>query len=165
MAIRNALSPQKHVKVTWEKGVVGRTKQSFKKDCDINLIMGKYQKGFVVDHLAKWEGSYGDFPAMDFREAMEMSAKAQEAFADLPSEVRKRFNQDPGAFLDFVSSVNEKGEFVNLDEMRKLGIAKPAAAPEPTAVQARLAELEADRQARIELARRAIVEPPAGGST
>lgn len=141
-------------------GVVSRTKQSFKRDCDINVILGKYAKGQVVDHLAKWEGSFGEFPAMDFREAMELTRQAQEMFADLPSEVRKRFANDPGLFLEFTQEVNDKGELKNLEELRRLKLARPAPAPEPTAVETRIAEIEADRQARVVLARKAIVEPP-----
>lgn len=158
MTIRTRMSPQKRVGLSWPKETVGRTKQSFKKDCDINVIMGKYAKGQVVDHLAKWEGSFGDFPAMEFQEAMNLTVKAQEMFDDLDSSVRKRFGNNPFEFLQFANDPK------NIDELRKLGLAKPVEPSPPSAVEQRLAELEVDRQARLEIARRAIVEPPKGGS-
>lgn len=144
------------VRYSTPPGTKPRVKQAFKKDCDINLIMGRYAKGQIVDHLAKWEGTYGDFPAQDFQEAMGIVAKAQEMFNDLDSAIRIRFANDPAQFLAFAQ--DEK----NLPEMRKLGIAKPEVPAAPTAVEARVAELEADRAARLELARRAVTLPPEG---
>lgn len=139
-----------------------RVKQSFRKDCDINLLMGRYAKGQVVDHLAKWEGSFGDFPAMDFQQAMDLVAKAQEMFDDLPSEVRSRFANSPTEFLTFANEVDAAGKLKNLDELRRLGLAKPAQPAQPSALETRIGDLEVDRQARLEIARRALKEPPAG---
>lgn len=104
-------------------GDVGKTKQSMKKDCDINVILGRYAKGQVVDHVAKYNGQYGDFSAMSFQDAMNVVAKAQEAFADLDSSVRKRFGQSPSAFLDFAMDP------ANAPEMVKMGLMKAPQAP------------------------------------
>lgn len=139
----------------------GRTKQSFKDQTDINLIMGRYLKGGVVDHLATHGGKYGDVSPLSFHEAMEIVAKSQEMFLDLPSELRKRFSNEPALFLDFVQKVDSEGNLVNLDEMRRLGLARPAPEPEATPLEARIAAMEVDREARLELARRAVVVPPA----
>lgn len=134
---------------------VSRTKQSFKKDCDINFILAQFIKGRQVDHLAKYGGKYGVVDAVDFHQAMNIVATAQEMFSDLPSDVRMRFSNDPGAFFNFARNPE------NLDEMRKMKLAPPAAVPEPDALACRLEELEVDRQARLEIARRAIVAPAA----
>jgi len=144
---------RKRVQVDFSKSV-SRTKQSFKRECDINAIMGKYLKSGAVDHLAKHGGMYGFAAALDFHAAMNIVRKAEEMFEDLDSSIRKRFANDPALFLDFVNKPE------NIDELRKLGLAKPAVVAAPTALQTRLAELEVDRQARLEIARKAIVEPP-----
>ncbi|UOF78717.1 scaffold protein [Microviridae sp.] len=142
----------------------GRTKQSFKDQCDINFIMARYLKSGSVNHLATHGGQYGDFSPQTFHEAMNIVAKAEQMFADLDSGLRKRFSNDPAEFLKFVQARNDGGELVNLEEMRKLGLARPAPKPEPTPREARIAELEVDREARLELARRAVVAPPSGGA-
>lgn len=141
----------------------GRTKQSFKDQCDINFIMGRYLKSGNVDHLAVHGGKYGDVSPLSFHEAMNIVATAEQMFADLPSDLRKRFGHDPASFLEFVQKRDADGNLVNAAEMRLLGLAKPLPEPEPTPREARIAELEVDREARLELARRAVKEPaPAG---
>lgn len=138
----------------------GRTKQSFKDQCDINFIMGRYLKSGAVDHLAKHGGQYGDVSPLSFHEAMNIVSTAEQMFNDLSSDVRKRFANDPARFLDFVQKRDSDGNLVNGAEMRLLGLAPPLAEPEPTARDARIFELEVDREARLELARRAVVAPP-----
>lgn len=98
---------------------VDMTKQSFKDECDINFIMGKYAKGQVVDHLAKYQGNYGFVEAATLHDMMNIVTVAQTMFNDLESEVRLRFGNSPEAFLAFAQ--DEK----NLPELRKMGLAKP----------------------------------------
>lgn len=134
---------------------VSRTKQSFKKDCDINVILRQFIKSGSVNHLAKYGGEFGNVDPLTFHESMNVVAKAKEMFMDLPSGLRKRFNNEPSEFLKFAQ--DEK----NIGELRVLGLAKPAAAAPVAPVVARMAELEVDAAARLEIARRAIVAPPA----
>lgn len=100
-----------------------RAKQSMKDQCDINFIMGRYLKSGNVDWLSRHAGAYGEVPSQSFQECMNIVAKAKEMFADLPSEVRKRFSQSPMEFMDFMHDGK------NLPEMRRLGLAKPEPAP------------------------------------
>jgi len=110
-----------------------RAKQSFKGECDINRIMGKYLKSGTVDHFTRHGGTYGFASSATFHDAMNVVVKAEKMFSDLPSDIRKKFANDPAAFLEFVQ--DEK----NLPEMRKLGLApeapsssSPAPEPAPT---------------------------------
>lgn len=161
-AVRNKFMTER-VKFVPDPDVKTRTKQQFAKDCDINFLMGRYAKGIPVDHLAKWEGSFGDFPAMDFQEAMNLVAGAQEMFADLPSDVRARFANSPFEFLRFTQELAPDGKsLANIDELRKLNLAKPAPEQELRPVDRRLAELKVDREARLELARESVKLPPEG---
>lgn len=96
----------------------GRTKQSMKDETDINLIMAKYQKTGMVNFVNKNQGEYLDVPNIDFHEAMNAIKDANNMFGDMPSTIRKRFNNDPGEFLDFVHDP------ANVDEIYEMGLAE-----------------------------------------
>lgn len=88
-------------------------------ETDINTIVerfgltGQLPTGVVVP-------SYADFEeAVDFRSALDVVVSGREAFMQMPADVRKRFANDPGLFLEFVH--DEK----NYDEAVKLGISLP----------------------------------------
>ncbi len=81
----------------------GRTKQSFKDTCDINRILKKAQKSGAISHLAKHGAQYGDFSDFNFMEAQVQLAKAKEIFDDLPSEIRREFDQDPAQFFEYAN--------------------------------------------------------------
>ncbi len=80
----------------------GRTKQAFKDACDINKILKKAQKVGGLAHVQKYpEAVYGEFSGeMDLLTAHDRLTKAKQIFAELPSEVRSEFGNNP---LDFVT--------------------------------------------------------------
>jgi len=96
------------------------TKQSFAAECDINTIMSRYQSTGEMPVINQVVPQYLDLDQTDFQEAMQIVAVAQSLFAELPSAIRNRFQNDPGQFLDFTSNPD------NAPEMRKLGLLKPA---------------------------------------
>lgn len=96
-----------------------RTKQAEKPACDINNIVARYLERGIITHVAKHEGRYDNFiDAPTYHEAMSAVAEAKEAFDTLPAALRKRFGNDPAAFLDFVKDPE------NVDEMMALGLAE-----------------------------------------
>lgn len=105
----------------------GRTKQSFKDECDINVIMGRYLRTGMIDHLAQTAPRYADVEALDFQGAMDIVVAARDRFAQLPSELRDRFSNDPGRLLAFIQNP------ANIEEARKLGLLAPEAPPQPQA--------------------------------
>ena len=113
---RTAYGPKEKVRLDCKDKSLAR--QSMKQEADINYIVRKYQKTGVIEHLKKYEGEYGQFDAIDFHEAMNVVAEANSMFETVPSEIRARFDNDPGKFLDFVT--DEK----NRDEMVELGLAR-----------------------------------------
>lgn len=115
---------------------LGRTKQSMRDECDINKILARYQKTGVVQHVAKHQGEYGFATSADFHESMEVVLKAQTMFDELPAKVRLKFHNSPAEFLEFVQDSK------NLEEMRKLGLAKPEL--KPSAIERVAARLEAE---------------------
>ena len=115
------------------------TKQSFKKECDINFLIGKYQKTGQLPELMKSNPVYGDFSSVpSYHEGLNIVKVADEQFGVLNSGLRKRFDNDPAKFLNFVNNPD------NLDEMYKLGLAiKPKVAGEPALAGSTAAELAA----------------------
>lgn len=97
------------------------TQQHFKDECDINKIMQRYQVlgTPLVDPMVQPSGEplFGDFSDLPtLQEAHNKLIEANEMFMSLPSSIRKRFGNDPIAFVDFCQ--NEE----NVAEMRELGI-------------------------------------------
>jgi len=103
----------------------GKTKQSSKDESDINLILAKYKKTGIVNFVAKRQPEYMDMQSTDLHSAMNMIIASNEMFADMPSHLRKKFNNNPEQFLEFVHDPK------NIDEMVKLGLAE-AKEPVPT---------------------------------
>jgi len=100
----------------------GRTKQAHKDECDVNKIVKRFEKTGVLAHTAAQQAAYGDFSPIDYREAVEIVMKADEAFSELPAKVRYRFNNDPQAFLEACENPAYR------DELEALGlIEKPVA--------------------------------------
>ena len=101
----------------------GRTKQSFREAADINKIMKKAQTHGSLSHLLKYpEATYGEFNGeFDLLSAHGQIQRANEIFADLPSEVRREFNDDALKFVKFA------GDPANNDRLRDLlpAIAEP----------------------------------------
>ena len=91
-----------------------RTKQSFKKDADVNNIMIRYRKTGVVPTTGA-VALYGDFSSQaEFNNVLARITRAQEAFLTLPADVRKRFNNDVAEMLDFVADDANYEEAVKL---------------------------------------------------
>jgi phage internal scaffolding protein len=100
------------------------TEQHHKQECDVNYILRKYQKTGLIDHVNRFGGDYSDLSdSVSFHEAMNICIDAENAFNTLPSSIRKKFDNDPGSFLDFVSDES------NLDEMVELGLVPKIAEP------------------------------------
>lgn len=108
---------RKHDRVTIDCSADGQTRQEFADECDINVLMRRYETTGLMPGDASLM-NYGDFTELpDFMTAMNTVARANEAFAALPATVRRRFGNDPGEFVEFVSNPE------NISEVRKLGLA------------------------------------------
>lgn len=94
--------------------------QQFKDEVDINVLLERFRVTGEMPQGVRLP-TYGDFTGIsDYRQAAEAIRVAKDAFMSLPADVRKRFDNDAAAFVEFCS---DKG---NLEELRKLGLA-PAA--------------------------------------
>lgn len=97
-----------------------RTKQQFREECDINVLMARYQKQGVISHVNPRQPVFADVTgALPFQEALGVVQAAQSSFAQLPAAVRSRFQNDPGRFIEFCADP------ANMDELGKLGLLRP----------------------------------------
>lgn len=93
-----------------------RTQQHFKEECDVNLIMKRFERTGILDHLNQYQGRYGDFldVPQDYQSAVNQVIAAQDMFMTLPGAVRALFENDPGKFLEFVDDPANAGRMVEL---------------------------------------------------
>ena len=80
---------------------VSLTEQHHKPHVDINNIMARYIKTGTLDHVRTYEGQYSELPEADFHDAATKVAEARSMFEELPSQMRKHFDNDPARFLAF----------------------------------------------------------------
>jgi len=78
-----------------------RTKSEFVDECDINKLIARYVKtGRLPDNAKSAAARFGDFSQVPtFGEMQEKILAANDLFMELPSAVRKQFDNDPGQFL------------------------------------------------------------------
>lgn len=95
--------------------------QQFKDECDINIIMKRFGKTGVLPAPAVMP-QYGDYSqAVDYRSCMQAVRDAEEAFMELPADLRKKFNHDPQLFLEFCEDNS------NYEEAQRMGLVPPPA--------------------------------------
>lgn len=103
-----------------------KTRQEFKDECDLSLLLKKFGRtpegrAALTNARGFAEGAqFADVSAVpDFRAARDAVNAANSNFMALPAIARRRFNNDPAEFLDFIQNP------ANRDEAISLGLAKP----------------------------------------
>lgn len=97
--------------------VGGRTKQEFKDECDLNVLMKRYERTGALPSARVGQPQYVDCTVFtDFQTAMEIVRGAESSFNALPSRVRREFDNDPRKFVEFATNPE------NADRMIELGL-------------------------------------------
>lgn len=101
------------------------TVQADLEDADINTIVARFHitGGMPQNPRVPVADDFTDI--FDFQTAMNAVALAEEMFMEYPAELRARFQNNPQLFAEFCLDEN------NLDEMVKLGLAKPKVVDAP----------------------------------
>lgn len=122
----------------------GRTQKSFEKhpslteqehrdSVNIQQILKRHRVTGTVTHVARQPGVFMNLiNAPDYYEAQMAIANANSIFEEIPSDIRARFDNDPGKLLEFVQ--NEE----NREEMQEMGFNTehlPEIAPEEAVTQ------------------------------
>lgn len=107
-----------HKRIQLECLDASRAQQHMRDECNINLIMRKFEKTGALDHLNTHNGDYGDYTSYNgYHDAMNIVSEANEMFASIPSKIREQFKNDPSIFLQFAQDPT------NVDQMIDLGLA------------------------------------------
>ncbi|AXH75749.1 MAG: internal scaffolding protein [Microviridae sp.] len=105
-------------------------RQEFLEESDINTIIDRFGIGENPIEIQKWVTDIDIADAPDnYQDVMNQLNLARDQFMSLPARVRTRFDNDPHAFVAFVSDAS------NLEEMVSLGLAEKREVPasEPVA--------------------------------
>lgn len=113
---------------------VGRTKQSMREECDINMIVAKARRGQAITHVRENAPTFMDVSEVsDYKGALDMIRNADRFFAHLPSKVRAEFGNDPAQFLDLVDTVEGRARLERAGLVPPVKEAPAPVAPEPPA--------------------------------
>lgn len=100
----------------------GRTHQSFKEECDINVVVAMHQRTGSLQHVNVGTPTYGDYSEVgSYQEALDTVIAAQDAFMALPAKVRTRMGNNPAVLLEFLANPDNKAE------AQKLGLVETPA--------------------------------------
>lgn len=97
-----------------------RTKQEFKKQADINLIMNRIHRTGMVDHLAVGRPIFADVSRVEnLHETMNKVKRSEEAFLHLPLHIRARFENKMINLVNFLQDPKNEKEAVELGLLKK----------------------------------------------
>lgn len=114
MKIFSKYKPPKHGGITFK--LPSMTQQSFKDECDVNQILAKFVQTGVLEQSARPADYFDASVVSDYRDALHQIQHAQNEFSELPSHLRKYFENDPAKFIDFVENPD------NIDEGIRIGL-------------------------------------------
>lgn len=98
--------------------------QQFKDDSDINVIVERFGLTGELPQNVRVPLEADFIETTDFQSAMNVVRQAQEAFAEMPANVRAEFANDPALFMNFVANP------ANRKRAEELGIVNLPAEPE-----------------------------------
>lgn len=110
-----------------------RTQQQFKLESDINELVRRF--GLTGDLPTPIrQPQFGDFSNVtDYHTAMTQLRAAQEEFNSLPAQLRDRFRNDPGRFVDFVLDPENREELADMGLLSREAVTRMAQEAETAA--------------------------------
>ena len=108
----SAYSKTPRVTLTCDDGI---TQQSHADTCNVNTILATYMQTGSLPSIDP-DAYYGDLSDFDYQSLQIQIANAHSLFEELPDSVKKRFNNEPHRFLNFVQDES------NYDELTKMGL-------------------------------------------
>ena len=128
ITFRTAYDP--HKKYVFKTSGESLTQQHFKEECDVINIIKKHDRNGIIEHVQRGQARYGDFSEVeDYREALDLVRDAQDEFMTIPSDIRKKFDNDPGKFYEFVSNPDNKEELKTMGFIETPDVGKPSSVP------------------------------------
>lgn len=100
------------------------TLDSFKDECDINLIVERFLRGEMLPGQGDFAGSFADVTEFgDYQENLNRVIEADRRFMSLDAKVRERFDNSTAAFLDALVDPTRHDELVELGVLPKPKVA------------------------------------------
>lgn len=128
ITFRTAYDP--HKKYVFKTSGESLTQQHFKEECDVINIIKRHDRNGIIEHVQRGQARYGDFSQVaDYREALDLVRDAQDEFMTIPSDIRKKFDNDPGKFYEFVSNPDNKEELKTMGFIETPDVGKPSSVP------------------------------------
>lgn len=104
------------------------TQQHFKDSCDINNIVAMFTATGIDPHAErKSKMQFGYASSQSFSEAMQNIAEINTAFAELPSQTRSDFSNDPARWLEHLATPPEP----EAENIPQNGSQEPTPDPDP----------------------------------
>lgn len=101
--------------------------QHMRDETDINTIVRNFGVTGEMPMTTKVP-TYGDFTGVnDYHSAMNVIKQADQAFYELPAEVRARFGNEPGKLVDFLNDEANREEAISLGLVEAAGVAEASA--------------------------------------
>lgn len=91
-----------------------KAQQHFKDQCDINRIVKDYVKTGLVPGTTRMPFEEDFVGVTDYHTSMNLVLQANQAFMEFSPQLRERFNNDPGAMLDFINDEQNRAEAESL---------------------------------------------------
>lgn len=103
--------------------------QSHRASCDLQLILKRFLDG-DESALSRRQGMYGDFTSMPktYMDMLNMSIKAEQMFAELPIEIKQKFNNNFALWLNEVNTsewLSKMGLVKNASEVSDSNVNEP----------------------------------------
>lgn len=99
-------------------GSESQVRQSEQAECDINLIMQRFNRSGKLPAMQSLPPRYGDARVVDYQTALDIVNDAKMRFQQLPAETRKAFGNSPQEYLKALEDTSKE----NQEKLLKLGI-------------------------------------------
>lgn len=96
------------------------TQSEFREDSELNALIKRFHTPEQIPYEAR-RAVYGDFSSLDsYQDAIERVRAADDAFDELPSEVRSAFDNDPANLIGVLDAVDQ-GNHQAARDLEQLG--------------------------------------------
>lgn len=103
-----------------QTGQTSMTKQADVERSEIQLLLKKYDKSFLIQQSQAITNQYSDVAiGFDLQDAYNKIRGVESMFMELPSAIRNRFDNNPAKFVDFCENPD------NIDDMVLMNLANP----------------------------------------
>ncbi|AXL15404.1 internal scaffolding protein [Microviridae sp.] len=91
------------------------TQQHFSEESEINNIIAYHDRTGIIKNVQQGVAQYGDYSEInEYRENLDMIRAADENFMRLPSDIRRKFNNNAGDFFEFATNPQNEQELVDM---------------------------------------------------